>query len=98
MLDAYLARMRAEGVAADSGSCRDGENEGPYTPGDGMIPFRNGCFINDRGYANYRATLPGSHVYIGILGRSADMAVLEDFAWVGNQDAPGSPTLWSERG
>ena len=45
--------------------------------------------MNDDGYANYRATLPGSHVYIGILGRGDDMVALEDFAWLGSQDAPG---------
>ena len=35
MLEAYLFRMNAEGVALDSGGCRDGEHEGAYTPGDG---------------------------------------------------------------
>jgi hypothetical protein len=96
MLDAYVSRMNAEGVTLDSGNCRDGEHEGPYTPGDGLVASRNGCFINDEGYANYRATLPGVHVYIGILSRSDDMTYLEDFAWVGNQDTPGNPTLWGE--
>ncbi len=67
-----------------------------YTPGEGVVPARDGCFINDQGYANYRATLPWSLVYIGILGTSDDMAALSDFAWLGNQDTPGSPTLWSE--
>ena len=94
MLDAYKFRMTAEGVALDSGSCRDGEHEGAYTPGEEEIASRNGCFINDEGYANYRVTLPGWHVYIGILGRTSNMPYLEDFAWVGNQDTPGNPTLW----
>ena len=94
ILDAYLARMTAEGVATDSGPCADGEGEGAYTPGEGMVPSRNGCFINDEGVANYRVTLPYHHVYIGILGRSDDMRALEDFAWVGNKDTPGAPTLW----
>jgi hypothetical protein len=94
MLDAYVARMAAEGVALNSGSCLDGEHEGPYTPGEGLLPSRQGCFINDEGFANYRATLPGAHVYIGVLSNGDNMAALEDFAWFGNEDTPGSPTLW----
>lgn len=96
MLAAYIDRMTTEGVALDSGDCRDGEHEGPYVPGEQMdtIPSRHGCFINDAGFANYRATLPGGHVYVGVLGRTDDMNALEDFAWIGNLDTPGSPTLW----
>jgi len=94
MLDAYLARMAAEGVELDSGSCHEGESEHAYTPGEGLLLDRAGCFINSAGFANYRATLAGPHVYIGILGRSDNMQALEDFAWRGNQDTPGNPTLW----
>ena len=96
MLDVYVARMAAEGVELDSGPCVDGEAEAAYVPGEGLVPSRHGCFVNDQGFANYRATLPGAHVYIGVLGRSADMRALEDFAWRFNQDTPGSPTLWLE--
>ncbi len=58
---------------------------------EGLSPDRDGCFINDEGYANYRATRSGSNVYIGILGTSDDMAALADFAWLGSQDTPGNP-------
>ena len=95
MLAVYFDRMASEGVALDSGTCRTGEGENAYWPGEGVVAARNGCFVNAQGFANYRATLPGEHLYIGILGRSADMAVLEDFAWFGNQDMPGNPTLWA---
>ncbi len=37
-------------------------------------------------------------LYIGLLGRSADMRALEDFAWIGSVDMPGYPTLWAEAG
>jgi hypothetical protein len=40
--------------------------------------------------------MSGIAVYIGVLGRTADMRALVDFAWRGNQDTPGGPTLWSE--
>jgi hypothetical protein len=96
MLDAYFERMASEGITRESGGCIDGEGEGSYVPFEGVSPYRDGCFINAEGYANYRATLPGANVYVGILGRSDDMAALADFAWVGNQDTPGNPTLWSE--
>jgi hypothetical protein len=100
LLAAYFARMKAEGVKTESGeTCRQGEAEHAYTPGDSaeIVASRAGCFINDAGIANYRATFP-ARVYIGILGRSADMAVLEDWAWIGQQDTPGTPTLWFEPG
>jgi hypothetical protein len=99
-LNAYLQRMTAEGLELETGGCIDGEGEGAYVPweGPGIAPWRNGCFINHAGYANFRATLPGSHVYIGVLGRTANMAALADFAWKFNQDTPGTPTLWAEPG
>jgi hypothetical protein len=99
LLAAYFARMKAEGVKIESGeTCRQGEAERGYFPGDGeLVPNRGGCFINGAGIANYRATIP-ARIYIGILGRNADMAALEDWAWIGQQDTPGGPTLWAEPG
>jgi hypothetical protein len=95
MLNAYLLRMKAEGVEVDSGPCNDGEAEQAYTPDEGFALYRAGCFLNDEGVANYRLTMPGEHVYIGILGQSADMVALETFAWrQPNADTPGMPTLW----
>jgi hypothetical protein len=98
MLDAYIARMDAEGVELESGGCISGEGENAYTPwaGDDIATYRHGCFINDDGYGNYRATLPGFHVYVGLLGRTAAVRPLEDWAWFGNEDTPGNPTLWQQ--
>ena len=94
MITAYLARMEAEGVELDSGSCNEGDAEDAYFPGEGFTLERAGCFINDEGFANYRFTIPGDYVYVGILGQSADLVALETFAWKGNLDTPGIPTLW----
>jgi hypothetical protein len=94
MIDAYKARMEAEGVALDSGTCQEGESEHAYFPGEEEILARAGCFVNDEGFANYRYTIAGDHVYVGILGNSADMTALETFAWLGSEDIPGMPTLW----
>jgi hypothetical protein len=95
-VDAYLTRMGDEGVPMDTVACTDVEGEAPYIPGDDENDSRHGCFINAAGYANYRATMPGYLMYVGVLGRTDDMAALRDFAWRGNEDVPGIPTLWHE--
>jgi hypothetical protein len=98
MLDVYIARMRAEGITLESGGCWEAEGEASYIPwgDDGISPYRVGCFVNDEGYANFRATLPGSHVYVGLLGRTANMEALHDWAFYGNQDTPSHPTMWQQ--
>jgi hypothetical protein len=100
MLDAYFARMSAEGIEPESGgACIDTEGESAYIPydeADGMAPYRHGCFVNGDGYGNYRLTLPGAHVYVGLLGRSAAMSTLAEWAFFGNRDTPSYPTLWSQ--
>jgi hypothetical protein len=100
MLDAYLARMKLEGIKIESGGCNDKEGEGAYVPWgpEELAPYRNGCFINDAGYANLRVTLPAEHVYIGVLGRTRDMDALVQFAFLGNHDTPSFPTLWAVPG
>jgi hypothetical protein len=97
MLATYFERLAAEGIQRNEGSCFDGEGEQGYIPGenDAEILDREGCFINEFEIANYRATVPGEHVYIGILGRNANSRDVQDFAWKFNQDTPGTPTIWS---
>ena len=98
LLDAYMARVTVEGLIVDSGACAPGEGESAYIPyaENETAPDRHACYVNDQGYGNYRATLPGFHVYVGLLGRTADMQGLQDWAWFGNQDTPGNPTLWQQ--
>lgn len=97
-LDAYWARMRAEGIELESGDgCIDRQGENayiPWDPADGIAPYRLGCFVNDEGYGNFRVTLPGAHVYIGLLGRTADFGALDRWAFLGSMDTPGYPTMW----
>ena len=97
MLDAYMARVSVENLVVDSGACPN-EGEGAYIPygEDEVAPDRNACYVNDQGYGNYRATLSGVHVYFGLLGRTKAMQTLADWAWLGNQDVPGNPTLWQQ--
>jgi hypothetical protein len=95
MFEHYVARMEAEGVALDTGSCFDGEGDGQYIPGPDEIMSRHGCFITAQGVANYRLLLPGAHVYVGIVGHNIDPVELEDFAFLGGtRDTPGFPTIW----
>jgi hypothetical protein len=99
MLAAYFRRMKAEGLKLEYGDCFGGNvGEYAYMPWEthDLAPYRNGCFINDAGYANYRATLPGVHVYIGVLGSTKDIDPLLDLVWRGNQDTPGTITLWGQ--
>ena len=99
MLSAYFARMAAEGVKPQRGSCPTSAGDGIYvpTPGDDAAgPARIGCFVNEFGISNYRITYPDAHVYVGVLGRDRDMDVLGDWIWRGNQDQPGSPTIWRD--
>lgn len=96
MLEHYTARMRAEGVTLDHGSCFDGEGDGQYIPGDEDVASRHGCFITPEGVANYRLLLPAAHVYVGIVGHNIDSVELEDFAFLGGTgDTPSFPTVWS---
>jgi hypothetical protein len=100
LLDAYFARMRSEGITPESGDgCNEREGESAYIPwdeNDGFAPYRLGCFVNDEGYGNFRATLPGSHVYVGLLGRSRSLSDLYEWAFYGNRDTPSHPTLWQQ--
>jgi hypothetical protein len=95
VLSLYLAEMTARGVALNSGSCAQGNGEETYVPGpdDASVPYRNGCFITE--VANFRAIDAGGLVYIAIVGNAPDVAPgLDAYAWKGNQDTPGAPTLW----
>jgi hypothetical protein len=98
MLEAYFDRMGREGIPANSGDgCWATEGESEYIPSgeDAAGPDRHGCFVNDAGNANYRLTMSGAHVYIGILGRTSDLRSLDAFAFLGNHDTPSYPTLWT---
>ena len=97
MLDTYFKRLAENGVKPRSGSCPDRAGEVSYVPGDDgatVGPYRYGCYLNEFGVANYRFTDPDSLVYVGILGTGKGLERLHDWAWHGNQDAPGSPTVW----
>lgn len=95
VLALYLAEMTGHGVALNSGTCFDGQGESSYFPGpdDESVATRNGCFVAD--VAQFRAIDAGGLVYIAIVGKTAGVSRdLDSYAWKGNQDTPGAPTLW----
>ena len=101
LLDTYFKRLADNGVKPRSASCPESAGEGAYVPGDDGAtfgPYRYGCDLNEFGVANYHITDPDHLVYVGILGTGKDLNRLHDWAWRGNEDAPGSPTVWRVTG
>jgi hypothetical protein len=91
----YFERLASNDVAPASGDCTAGAGgDSPWMAGDGTagseadrvafagsdrwVVGRTGCFLDD-GTANVRLTCGST--YIGILGRSGDLAALHAWAW-----------------
>jgi hypothetical protein len=89
---------------------RDIPGDAPWTPGDNegnfddpgvfnwentvLSPNRSGCFRDENGTANVRATC--GNAYVGVLGTGTDLSDLNDWAWrypdgyePGTPDSPG---------
>lgn len=103
LLNTYLARLATHEVQprTNTGRCAiDRASEGAYVPGDGgpnLVPERGGCYLDSIGKAHYAATLP-PFVLVELDGTVGDIAAVERWAWLGNQDQPGSPTIWRSNG
>ena len=101
LMGAYIGQLPERQIQprTNGGRCLPGQpSEGAYTPGDGgpdLLPVRGACYFDADGGAHYVATLP-PYVLIEVDG--SDPVSVERFAWLGNQDAPGSPTVWSSTG
>jgi hypothetical protein len=81
-LSAYSAQLTANGVQLRTGDCSTGKpGDTAWTPGDGswgpggVEPDREGCFTDASGHANVLA-LCGNGAYVGIVGKTADLAAL----------------------
>lgn len=99
LLATYFERLEASRLELDNGGCFGGVvGDTNYVPApvDLEEPHRHACFLNDVGVANYRATVPESRVWIAVLGTSRDTDALRKWAWQGNLDQPGGPTLWQD--
>jgi len=102
LLDSYQARLAVEGIrlGAESVGCPwGGGPEGPYIPTPPAKGFdaaeREACFVDEVGQARYLATEP-PFVLLELTGEGHDTAAVAMWAWLGNQDQPGAPTIWRE--
>jgi hypothetical protein len=110
---AYFARLAEHRVKPLSGDCVKGvPGDNAWLPGDlepelrddpdavviddnAYMAQRDGCFL-DGGTANVRLTCDGG-IYVGVLGRSDDLAALFDWTWSYapgvEPSIPGAPGL-----
>ena len=103
LLDAYWAEVAAQGIEpwTMGRQCEAGAGcEGGYVPGDGHPGFepaeRGARWTDGAGTAHYLATVP-PFLLLRVDGRAgATVSGVERYAWLGNQDQPGGPTLWAE--
>lgn len=101
LLSTYLERIDDNGIGRRSheGSCEPGVvSEGAYMPGDDgptLAPERNACFVDGSGKAHYLATIP-PWVLVEVTGTGGDTTAVRSWAWLGNLDQPGNPTIWRE--
>jgi hypothetical protein len=89
-LAAYLDRLALSNIAPRSGDCQAGaagDSSWPdYLPdaqddgSEGYSALRSGCFLDENATANVRLTCYGS-LYVGVLGKNADIAGLYRWAW-----------------
>ncbi len=100
LVDAYFARLADMGLDRDKphrGRCRPGRpSDEPYHPTmpkeRADYPYRSGCFIDGAGRAHFLVTSP-PYVLSEVTGRDGDFDAVKGWAWSGNQDVPGGPTV-----
>ena len=105
----YLERLASYAVAPATGDCAGGTaGDSAWMPGDGSpgtidpqlvlknatgswAVGRTGCFLDENGTANVRATCGST--YLGILGRTSDLAALYGWVWrsEGGTTEPSTP-------
>lgn len=62
-----------------------------------LVAERGACYLDATGSAHHVAT-QAPLVVIELEGKVADISAVEHWAWLGNQDQPGSPTTWRSTG
>lgn len=104
LLAAYEARMAAHDVPmrTNGGLCLpDIRSEGGYVPGDGhegiVVVERGGCYPDAHGKAHYVATVP-PYVLFEVVGKTGNLEAVDRWAFRGNKDQPGGPTIWRDNG
>ena len=94
--------MTAAGVTPQSngGICADAPTaEGAWFPGPddiGATPQRGACWLDHDAAPVYLTTQP-PFVLITVTGQpKAAPDTARQYAWAGNEDVPGAPTVWRE--
>jgi anti-sigma factor RsiW len=79
------AWMPGDGASGTDATSVDFRNTGPWSVG------RSGCFLDEDGTANARATCGST--YIGVLGLTNDLAAVQRWLWMSHDGpvAPGEP-------
>jgi hypothetical protein len=99
MLARYVALLAEAGVEPRTEGSGLAFGEAAYVPGDDpggpLTETRHGHFVDPTGHGHYLATQP-PFVLLAVTGTDANVDALYDWAWRGNQDVPGAPTLWRE--
>jgi hypothetical protein len=101
LLEAYFTALEDHGVQRASGDCSDeGGAESAYWPGEDDtgtgVPARQACFrIGNESVA--LATIPPT-VLAEVHGNVEQPDEVLQWLWAGNQDVPGSPTIWNADG
>jgi hypothetical protein len=101
LMNAYFAALEEHGVERASGDCvKQDAGEDAYWPGEddarSGVPGRQGCFrIGDESVV--LVTIPPT-VLAEVHGNVETLADLAGWVWIGNQDTPGTPTIWSPDG
>ena len=95
--------MASYDVTLNNGRCRLGEpgDSGLGLEGGATVVFegetldvrRHGCFHDENGIANYRLTCWGGALYVGVLGRTSDLAALSEWVAMGIVETPGPPGI-----
>jgi hypothetical protein len=101
LLEAYLVILEAHGVTPRVQADGLPFGESSYVPGDDpagpLAATRHGHWVDEGGKGHYLATEP-PFVLIAVDGTNANVELLYGWAWRGNEDVPGAPTLWRESG
>lgn len=101
MLQRYLDVLAVGGVQPRTEGSGLPIGESAYVPGDEpggpLTDTRQGHYVDGDGHGRYAVTFP-PFVLLVVVGTDANVNTLYDWAWRGNQDVPGGPTIWSANG
>jgi hypothetical protein len=102
MLAAYTDIVTGWGlrIPHEGPGCSGGAgSEGSYLPGDGqgvLLPQRHACVVLVDNLVRTATTIP-PYVLVTAEG-TGDPAAVDGWAFLGNKDTPGGPTVWSPFG